>query len=532
MKIVGNPIRVCVGCVTLIGAFATDVQGQSGSDATEAFSPERFRNHVKFLASDDLAGRAPGSDGSAKAREYITRHFEKFGLQPLAAVESWHQEFSIQVSDEQSATARNILGVRPGQGRLKKEAIVICAHYDHLGFFESTSDGEDTIFNGAADNASGVSALLLMADALNRWSDDAKAPRRSVIFVCFDAEERGLKGAHHYVQHPPWPLEQTAAVINLDDIGHLRQGTVYASDAETSEVLAEFCRSAAKGLELTAETRFGGHYRSDHAVFLTEEIPAVHFFTGSNRYYHAVGDEWDTVNHEGGAQVAQLANTVLQKLVLFPEEVVYRRPPLPFDLSFALGIVRTLGVFPNVGRQEGSLPQILFVLPGSPAAKHGLKSGDQVAAIDGMKLDRAEDAFFALQRVDFRDGVDLSVVRDEQKIELVLPPTVFEDLTGPKAVPQENGNYLISFEYQAGEGVKQVYLAGEFNDWEPKTLAMDGPDDQGRFTKTLELEQGVYRYKFVIEGARWEPDPNNMFRGGQYNNSILIVGDADVWPTR
>ena len=393
------------------------------------FTAAEFQKHVAYLASDELAGRAPGSEGSVKAAEYIIRHFEACGLKPLRENSSWFQEFPLERPDPSSGsvTARNILAVLPGRGELSREAIVVCAHYDHLGNKPPDGrGGDDTIYNGADDNASGVAAELLVASAIT----DAKKPlpesHRTVIFASFDAEEQGLLGARHYVERPLWPLDKTAAVINFDAMGRLRLGKFFASDAETNPMLAETIRNAAQQRQLIAETRFGGHGRSDHVVFLERRIPGVHFFTGANSDYHQVTDHWDRLNLDGGADIAWVAYRVLLKAMSHPEPIAYRELDPSFDMTTALNLVRNLGIMPNVNAQPGRYPQILFVVPNSPAANYGLKAGDQITAINGLPFNRVEDGLIIFQQLSVDDGMRLSILRGDRTTEVNIPAEVFE----------------------------------------------------------------------------------------------------------
>src|SRR6185369_15484232 len=201
------------------------------------FTAAEFQKHAAFLASDELEGRFPGSEGSAKAAAYLINAFEAQGLQPLQADRSWFQEFSFPLPNYVGVIkARNLFAVFPGRGTLAAEAVIVAAHYDHLGKKVSDKNEEpaDVIFNGADDNASGVAAMLQVAAALSGQKTFLPSSHRTVIFAAFDAEERGLLGADHYVNHPLWPLKQTAAVINFDSVGRLRMGKVFASDADTS----------------------------------------------------------------------------------------------------------------------------------------------------------------------------------------------------------------------------------------------------------------------------------------------------------
>jgi len=502
-----------------------DKAPSAAADLPAPFTAAEFQKHAAYLASDELTGRAPGSDGSAKAATYVVRHFEQYSLKPLQADGSWFQEFPLKVaSPDASKTAKNILAVLPGQGNLQREAVVVCAHYDHLGSRSDGAEGEDTIYNGADDNASGVSALLLIAQALATQKHSLAESRRTVIFASFDAEERGLLGAKHYVQHPLWPLERTAAIVNFDGMGRLRMGKVFASDAETNPMLAQVVRDAARRRRIVAETRFGGHGRSDHAVFLDRGIPGMHFFTGANSDYHQVTDESERLNSDGGATIAWLGFEAIRSAVAHPGRIEYQKLKPSFDMTFALNLMRTFGIVPVVSTQEGRYPQILIVVPESPAAKHGLISGDQITAVNGLRFNRVEDGLTIFQQLTFEDGVRMSILRGGTKAEVNIPASFFEEMSGPKSTLLENGKYEVLFGYQATGETKTVYLAGEFNDWEPMAHRMDGPDNSGLFTTRLELDQGVYEYKFVIEGKDWKADPQNLYQVGKYNNSVLWVG--------
>jgi len=383
-------------------------QSSHATDLPAPFTAIEFRKHAAYLASDELAGRAPGSKGSAKAAEYVVRHFEEYGLKPLQEDGSWFQEFPFNAAGptKTSTTARNVLAVLPGQGALEREAIVVCAHYDHIGSRSPDGqEGEDTIYNGADDNASGVSALLLIAKALAGQRSSSAESRRTVIFASFDGEERGLSGARYYVQRQVWPLDRTAAIINFDSIGRLRMGKIFASDADTNPMLAQAVRDAARERRIVAETRFGGHRRSDHAVFLDRGIPGMHFFTGANSDGHQVTDEWERLNCDGGATVAWVGFQVIRKAITYPGRIEYQELKPSFDISFAINLVMTLGMVPAMGAQEGRYPQILFVVPDSPAAKHGLESGDQITAVNGLRFERVEDGLTIFRQLTFEDGL-------------------------------------------------------------------------------------------------------------------------------
>ncbi len=205
----------------------------------------------------------------------------------------------------------------------------------------------------------------------------------------------------------------------------------------------------------------------------------------------------------------------------------YQKLDPVYDVDHALKLARHLGVIPNVAAQEGRYPQILAVLPGSLAARSGLRSGDRIKAFNGASFARVEDALNVFSQLRFENGLRLTVLRGDREVEIEAPAEAFANLTGPKVEPAEDGRFAVTFQFRAPDA-QAVYLAGTFNDWKPDARKMDGPDAQGRFTATLELPPGTYEYKFVINGEDWRSDPNNLHEVGFYNNSVVWVGSRPI----
>ncbi|HLT48304.1 MAG TPA: M28 family peptidase [Rubricoccaceae bacterium] len=203
----------------------------------------------------------------------------------------------------------NVIGKLTGAER-PEEAVVYTAHHDHLGMNEALiAAGEDGIYNGAVDNASGVSMLLTLAEAFTA----AEPPARTVLFMTLTAEESGLLGSAHYAQHPVIPLARTIANVNVDS-GNLSGPTedIVGIGAERSEMLGLLREAAAaEGMTVTPDNQpnQGLFFRSDQLAFARGGVPAVfvktgHHFVGrpegyaeevSNDYrmnrYHQPGDE-------------------------------------------------------------------------------------------------------------------------------------------------------------------------------------------------------------------------------------------------
>jgi len=204
-------------------------------------------------------------------------------------------------------TVRNVVGVLPGASDAKDgQAIVLGGHYDHVGLggrFSSSPERIGEIHNGADDNASGIAALIEIAReaAANR----RRFPR-TLVFVAFAGEERGLLGSAHYADHPVVPLADTVAMINLDMIGRAR-GRVEVGGLSTAASLGDEVEAAARAAGIDVRPGGPGAGRSDDSNFVDRRVPAVHFFTGFHDDYHRPSDDWNRIDAAGTARVATLA---------------------------------------------------------------------------------------------------------------------------------------------------------------------------------------------------------------------------------
>jgi len=488
----------------------------------EPFAAKAFHAHVAYLASDDLGGRGIGTMGSANAMEYIIRHLKEAGAKGLGKDGAWYQDF---LYEKEKVTARNVLAVFPGKGALADEAVIVSAHHDHLGTNdELVKAGKDGIFNGADDNASGCAAILLVAQALA--ADKAKLPEsyRTVIFASFDAEERGLLGSRYYVRHPLWPLNKTTANINFDMVGRLGRGKVVAGDSESSAFFVERITALAAQCGLNVETRLHGSNRADNASFLEQAIPAMHFNSGLHSDYHQVTDEASKIDGDGGARISWLGYRLLREVMESPERLRFRRPPPNFDINGIIRLVVKLGIVPEQNTQAGKYPLVRFVMPNSLAAKQGFQANDEITSVNGQKFDNIIEAalLFGAMRLD-RD-IRLTILRKGETVDLKIPGEALKEFAGPTVKDVGNDQHEVTFLYKPPEKVNSVALAGTFNDWNPKSLAMEGPDADGAYRITRTLTRGTYEYKFVVNGNAWTADPTNLRTVGVVGNSLLVVG--------
>jgi peptidase M28-like protein len=213
-------------------------------------------------------------------------------------------------------TVRNVVGILPGSDPARaREAIVIGAHYDHVGLggrLSVTPDRVGEIHNGADDNASGTASIIEMARVA---ADERPRFPRTLVFIAFAGEERGLLGSAYYAGHATFPIENTVAMLNLDMVGRAR-GQVDISGLEASPSMEADLKAASGtyggGLEIKRAGPGAG--RSDDSNFIDRRIPAINFFTGFHADYHRPTDDWEKIDAAGTKRVATLALELAARL--------------------------------------------------------------------------------------------------------------------------------------------------------------------------------------------------------------------------
>lgn len=263
------------------------------------FDPEVAKRQILYLASDELLGRMTGEPGLDSAAAFIARHFEAHGLKPNPQTGTYDQPFEVRMRDGRVLKTQNVVGIIEGTDPvLKDEYVMVMAHYDHVGARRTVAALTDTIYNGARDNAMGVVALMHVAEALG------KVPaRRSVIILPVSAEEIGLWGSRHYVDHPVVPLERTVYVSNIDGAGYNTTDAVTVIGLNRTTAKAHFeAAGAAFGMRVLDDPapEQGLFNRSDNVVFARRGVPAPTFSAGFTafdaeimRTYHQPADEAD-----------------------------------------------------------------------------------------------------------------------------------------------------------------------------------------------------------------------------------------------
>jgi Tol biopolymer transport system component len=375
----------------------------------------------RYLSDDALEGRLAGSPGAACAAEYLARTFHRLGLAPAGEDGSYFQEVPLRSAVNPHApggTGRNVLGVLPGADRsLRDEYVVVGAHFDHLGMGGSNSLArEPGVHNGADDNASGVAAMLAAAERM------AVGPRpdRSVVFMGFTGEESGLLGSAHWVENPTVPLEEVAAMINLDMVGRLEQNGLVVYGSGTAEEWDSLLPDALEeaGIE-DASLVPDGYGASDQTSFYTEDIPVLHLFTNTHGDYHKPGDDWHKVDVEGVERIAGLVADVAvrvggqPRLSVVPD--VGAPEPGEDDRAATPGYGAYLGTIPDFTPVETGV-LLSGVREGSPADEAGLRKGDVVVGIGGMEVGDLYDMTDALRAHAPGDTVVVEWLRDGERM--------------------------------------------------------------------------------------------------------------------
>ena len=295
--------------------------------------------------------------------------------------------------------AKNVIGVLPGTNpALTGQALVVSAHYDHLGFGwpDARAGAKGQLHPGADDNASGVAVMLELA----RLMADAK-PDRSIIFAAFAGEEAGLLGSRHYVRMAgapgaPYALSGHIADLNLDTVGHLADGKVTIFGAGSARELPFIFMGAGAVTGVPVQTVTQDVNASDHAAFVEAGVPAVQLFASSGGNYHRPSDTPDKIDDAGLGKVAAVLKEAVDYLAARPEPLHFsgaavaaappRGPaagspgsaPPPATRRVATGIVPDMTHL-GEGVRVGS------VQPGSGAETAGIKPGDRLLALGGVK---------------------------------------------------------------------------------------------------------------------------------------------------
>lgn len=222
---------------------------------------------------------------------------------------------------EKKVRAENVLGYLEGSDpKLKQEVLVITGHYDHIGITPEVK-GEDKINNGADDDGSGTTGVLMIAEAFAKAKKAGKGPKRSILFMTVTGEEKGLLGSEWYSEHPIFPLANTITNLNIDMIGrgdkdHASDNNfvyIIGSDMLSSDLDKVGKKANKDYVNITLDERYNNrtdpnrfYYRSDHYNFAKHGIPVIFYFNGVHDDYHQPSDEISKIDFPMLAKRAKL----------------------------------------------------------------------------------------------------------------------------------------------------------------------------------------------------------------------------------
>ncbi|MFY0253061.1 M28 family peptidase [Chitinophaga sp. 30R24] len=275
--------------------------------AQSAIDSSQLMKDIRTLSDDKFEGRKVGTPGNRMAQFYIIDRFKKIGLTPYH--NTYEYPFYFQGGDKR-IMGTNLYGYIPGK---LSTVIVISAHYDHLGI-KPNANGQDSIFNGADDNASGVGGLLALATYFKQHP-----PRYTLIFAALDGEEEGLQGAKAFVQQPPVPLTQIRMNVNMDMIAHNDKNELYACGTYQFPDLKKYIDAVANGVTVKLLT---GHdsgiedwtKQSDQYAFYAQQIPFLYFGVEDHPDYHHITDKYARINHSFYYRSVQAILAVVKQL--------------------------------------------------------------------------------------------------------------------------------------------------------------------------------------------------------------------------
>jgi hypothetical protein len=380
------------------GGDAPDL-GKEKKDGLKVINRRLSIEHLKFLTGPECQGRASGEPGAEVAANYLIERLTELNLEP-GGEDGYRQTFTVNAGpfpgqgpvDERprgpSPTSNVIAILRGTDPELSKELIVLGAHYDHIGFRDLR---KRKVYWGADDNASGTTAVLMVAEA---FASGRLRPRRSIMFQFFTGEERGLLGSKHYVNRPTWPLGRTVAMLNLDMVGR--------NDAPRMDIYGN--RSSPEldsaNAALMEESKFRFEYkggsiftRSDHYSFYQKNIPVIFFTSGLHKDYHDLDDEpqalvlgkieriaehiyrllWEIGNRDGRPTFQTIAPSGAAGVLGFAPEPIATTEASELDLGKGRGGVRALEV-----------------MRGTPAEAAGVQKGDIILGLAGKYLSDKE----------------------------------------------------------------------------------------------------------------------------------------------
>jgi Tol biopolymer transport system component len=331
-------------------------------------------------------------------------------------------------------TGRNVLArLKSNQPNPHPEALVIGAHLDHLGHGNTgsslaTEEERDQIHYGADDNASGVAAMLEIAEYYaQQLADGEFKPRRDMIFAAWSGEELGLLGSAHFTKQlaerdPHKALTgEVCAYLNMDMVGRLEDKLV-VQGVGSSKIWPGLIERRNVPIGLPIVMKPDTYLPTDATSFYLNGVPILSAFTGAHGDYHTPRDTPEKLNYEGNRDIARFVGLLAQGLAVSDKSPEYQKTKKPENLGSRSGLRAYLGTIPDYG--ESPIPGVLLsgVSAGGPAEKAGVQKGDTITALAGRKIENIYDYTYAIDALKIGEPVKMQVRRGEDTVELTIVP--------------------------------------------------------------------------------------------------------------
>jgi aminopeptidase YwaD len=311
--------------------------------------------------------------------------------------------------EEKKRWGHNVVGYIDNKAA---NTIIIGAHYDHLGYGEDHNSlytgTEQSIHNGADDNASGTAAVIEMSKLLKA----SKFKNNNYLFITFSGEELGLYGSKYFTEHPTIDLSAVNYMINLDMVGRL-------SDSSHALTIGGYGTSPAWGKLISSKDKFfaikfdsSGTGPSDHTSFYRKDIPVLFFFTGLHADYHKPSDDADKINYTGELFVLKYIYNIT--------EAADKKGKLAFTKTRETAMGKTsfkvtLGIMPDY-TFSGSGVRVDGISEGKTAQKAGIKMGDVLVQLNDYKFTDVQTYMEALNKFNKGDAAKVKLMRGKEEM--------------------------------------------------------------------------------------------------------------------
>ena len=339
-------------------------------------------------------------------------------------------------------TGTNVLGILRASddpNQAAKSVILVGAHIDHLGAGGNSSslardEERNGIHRGADDNASGVAAMLEIAQSLASQKKAGKLQlKHDILFAAWSGEEMGLLGSAYFADHfheiyPNLEKPQenklyptVAACVNLDMVGRLRENLVLQGIGSSPYWKGEIeKRNAVVGLPITLQA--DSYLPTDASTFFLKGVPILSAFTGSHSEYHTPRDTPELLNYEGAAQIAKLMGLITRALGTNESIPEYTEQKAPENQGARAAMTAYLGSIPDYA--QGDIQGVLLsgVSKDGPAAKAGVKAKDIVIELAGRKVENIYDYTYAIEALKVGQETEVVVKRGSETLRLKVTP--------------------------------------------------------------------------------------------------------------